>query len=70
MEGGGAAGVHIDYDDDEDEKELANMTEEQIEILNANFAAIYARDPELQSYLKGNVDKLTLLQKYQVLVHY
>ena len=28
MEGGGAAGVHIDYDDDEDEKELANMTEE------------------------------------------
>lgn len=53
MEGGGAAGVHIDYDDDDDEKELAQMTEEEIEILNANFAAIYARDPELQAMLKG-----------------
>ena len=70
MAGGGAAGLQIELEEDDDEKELAQMTEEEIEIINSNFAAIYARDAELRKMLPENINQLTLLQKYQILVHY
>lgn len=65
MAGGGAAGLQIELEDDEeDEKAIAEMKEEEIEILNAQFARIYAADPELRAALKDDVESLTLLQKY------
>lgn len=70
MAGGGADGLQIELEDEDedDEKALADMTEEDIEILNAQFAQIYARDPELKAALREDVDQLTLLQKYQILL--
>ena len=44
------------------------MKEDEIEILNAQFARIYAADPELRAALKEDVESLSLLQKYQILV--
>lgn len=64
-----AAELQIELEDD-DEKALAEMSEEDIELLNANFAQIYARDPELKAMLPEDISQLTLLQKYQILVHY
>jgi hypothetical protein len=60
MAGGGAAGLQIELEDEDDENVLANMTAEEIEILNQNFAAIYARDAELRSMLPENIDQLSL----------
>lgn len=37
------------------------MTEEEIEMLNAQFAQIYARDPELRSALREDVEQLSVL---------
>jgi hypothetical protein len=58
-----AAELQIELEDD-DEKALAEMSEEDIELLNANFAQIYARDPELKAMLPDDISQLTLLQKY------
>lgn len=70
MAGGGAAGLQIELEDEDYEKDLAQMTAEDRELLNANFAQIYARDPELRAMLPENIDQLTDEQKYQILVHY
>lgn len=70
MAGGGAAGLQIELEDDDEDKELQQMTEEEIEILNQNFAAIYERDPELQKMLPENINQLSLRQKYEILVYY
>lgn len=67
MAGGGAAGLQIELEEDD---EIEAMTEEEKEIINSNFAAIYARDPELRAMLPEKIDSLTLQQKYQILVHY
>jgi hypothetical protein len=49
-----AAELQIELEDD-DEKALAEMSEEDIELLNANFAQIYARDPELKAMLPDDI---------------
>lgn len=55
MAGGGAQGLQIELeDDDEDEKAIAEMTEDEIEILNSQFQQIYQSDPELRSALKDD----------------
>ena len=66
---GGAAGLQIELEDDEedDEKVIAEMTEEEMEAVESQFAKLYASDPELQNAL-GDINDLTLLQKYQILV--
>lgn len=70
MAGGGAAGLQIELEDEDYEKDLAQMNDEDRELLNANFAQIYARDPELRAMLPENIDQLSDEQKYQILVHY
>ena len=69
MQGGGAAGLQIELEDDDedDEKALMEMTEEEIQALEKQFALLYAAEPELQSAL-GELDQLSVLQKYQILV--
>lgn len=67
MAGGGAAGLQIELEEDDD---VEGMTEEEKEIINSNFAAIYARDAELRAMLPEKIETLTLQQKYQILVHY
>jgi hypothetical protein len=58
---GGAAGLQIELEDDEDdEKVVEEMTEEEIEVVEAQFAKLYAADPELQSAI-GEANSLTLL---------
>lgn len=37
------------------------MTEDEIEMLNAQFAQVYARDAELRAALREDVDQLTVL---------
>lgn len=65
---GGAAGLQIELEDDEeDEKAVLDMSEEEIAVVEAQFAKLYAADPELQSAI-GQASSLTLLQKYQILV--
>ena len=57
MQGGGAAGLQIELEDDDedDEKALMEMTEEEIGALEKQFALLYAAEPELQSAL-GELD--------------
>lgn len=59
---GGAAGLQIELEDDEedDEKAIAEMTEEEMEAVEAQFAKLYSADPELQNAL-GEINDLTLL---------
>ena len=66
---GGAAGLQIELEDDEeeDEKAVMEMSEEEIALVEAQFAKLYAADSQLQSAL-GQASELTLLQKYQILV--
>ena len=45
------------------------MTEEEIAVVEAQFAKLYAADPGLQSAI-GSASSLNLLQKYQILVQY
>ena len=45
------------------------MTDEELEIVETQFAKLYAADPELQSAL-GEITQLTIEQKYQILVQY
>lgn len=68
---GGAAGLQIELEDDEedDEKAVMEMSEEEMQAVEAQFAKLYAADPELQSAL-GEMDALTLVQKYQILMQY
>lgn len=68
---GGAAGLQIELEDDDedDEKAVMEMTEEEVQAVEAQFAKLYQTDPELQSAL-GEMENLTLLQKYQILVQY
>jgi len=49
MQGGGAAGLQIELEDDDedDEKALMEMTEEEIGALEKQFALLYAAEPEL-----------------------
>lgn len=47
---GGAAGLQIELEDDEEEdieKAVADMTEEELEMVETQFAKLYAADPEL-----------------------
>ena len=69
MQGGSAAGLQIELEDndEDDEKALMEMTEEDIQALEKQFALLYAAEPELQSAL-GELDQLSVLQKYQILV--
>ena len=69
MQGGGAAGhqIELEDNDEDDEKALMEMTEEDIQALEKQFALLYAAEPELQSAL-GELDQLSVLQKYQILV--
>lgn len=65
---GGAAGLQIELEDEEDdEKIVQEMSEEEIEQVETQFAKLYAADADLQSAL-GQIENLTLLQKYQILV--
>lgn len=66
---GGAAGLQIELEDDEeeDEKTVMEMTEEEIAMVEAQFAKLYAADSQLQSAL-GQASELTLLQKYQIII--
>ena len=69
---GGAAGLQIELEDDEEEdieKAVADMTEEELEMVETQFAKLYAADPELQGAL-GEITQLTIEQKYQILVQY
>lgn len=67
---GGAAGLLIELeDDDDDEKILESMSEEEVAVIEAQFAKLYSEDPELQSAI-GSIDNVTLVQKYQILVQY
>lgn len=67
---GGAAGLQIELEDEEDdEKVIAEMGEEDMKAVESQFAVLYAADSELQNAL-GQIDNLTLLQKYQILVQY
>ena len=57
----GAAGLQIEMDDDEEDlKALAEMSDEEIEMVEAQFAKLHAADPELQSAV-GSVNNLNLL---------
>jgi len=68
---GGAAGLQIeleDEDDDEiDEKALMEMSKEEVQAIESQFAKLYEHLPELQSAV-GNIANLSLVQKYQILV--
>ena len=67
---GGAAGIQIELEDDEDdEKALAEMSEEELAMVEMQFAKLYEADPELQSAI-GSISSLDILQKYQILVQY
>ena len=67
---GGAAGLQIELQDDEaDERAVLEMSEEEINALEEQFAKLYAADPELQSAL-GEIESLSVLQKYQILVQF
>jgi len=67
---GGAAGLLIELeDDDEDEKVLESMSEEELAVIEAQFAKLYQEDPELQQAI-GSINNVTLVQKYQILVQY
>lgn len=59
---GGAAGLQIELEDDDedDEKAIMDMTEEEVALVEAQFAKLYAADPELQSAI-GSISSLSLL---------
>ena len=57
----------MEDDDEVDEEALKDMSEEEVQALEAQFAKLYAADPDLQSAL-GSIQNLSLIQKYQVLV--
>lgn len=45
---GGAAGLQIELEDDEeDEKAVMDMSEEEVAMVEAQFLKLYAADPEL-----------------------
>ena len=62
MQGGGAAGLQIELEDDEedDEEAIKQMSEEEIQALEKQFALLYTSEPELQQAL-GELEDLTLL---------
>lgn len=45
------------------------MTQEEMEAVETQFEKLYNADPELQGAI-GQIDNLTLLNKYQILVQY
>ena len=62
---GGASGLQIELEDEEEEEKamLNEMTDEEIQAIEEQFEKLYAADPELQSAI-GSTSSLTLLQKY------
>lgn len=67
---GGVGALRGEADsDEEDLKALAEMTEEEMDVVEAQFAKLYAADPELQAAV-GSMNNLNLLQKYQILIQY
>lgn len=68
---GGAAGLQIELEDEDDEeideKALMEMSKEEIQAIETQFAKLYEHLPDLQSAV-GHVSNLSLLQKYQILV--
>lgn len=45
------------------------MSEEELAMVEVQFAKLYEADPELQSAI-GSISSLDILQKYQILVQY
>lgn len=67
---GGVSGLQIEHDEDDDDlKALAEMTEEEMDVVETQFAKLYSADPELQQAV-GSIANLNLLQKYQILIQY
>jgi len=68
---GGAAGLQIELEDEDDEeideKALMEMSKEEIEAIETQFVKLYENLPELQNAV-GNISNLSLVQKYQILV--
>ena len=63
MAGGGAAGLQIELEEDDeedDEEAIKQMSEEEIQALEKQFALLYTSEPELQQAL-GELEDLTLL---------
>ena len=63
MAGGGAAGLQIELEEDDeedDEEAIKQMSEEEIQALEKQFALLYNSEPELQHAL-GELEDLTLL---------
>lgn len=74
MDRGGAAGLEIqmegDEDDDIDEKALEEMSDEDKLMLEQQFEHLYKNDPRLKEALNAEPSELPLLTKYQVILQY
>ena len=74
MDRGGAAGLEIqmegDEDDDIDEKALEDMSDEDKLMLEQQFEHLYKNDPRLKEALNAEPSELPLLTKYQVILQY
>ena len=65
---GGAAGLQIELDDEDDElKAMQEMSQEELDMIEAQFGKLYAANPDLQSAL-GSLDSISIMQKYQILL--
>ena len=71
MQGGGAAGLQIMLEDDEedDEKAVLDMSEREIAAMEQQFAMLYEAEPELKAAF-GKLENISVLRKYQILVQY
>jgi len=74
MTGGGAAGLQIEMEEDDeeemDEASLEHMSAKDKRVLEEQFMALYERDPVLKQVLGADPTALSLFQKYQVLLQY
>lgn len=75
MQGGGAQGLQIELEGDEEEEEmdeqsLEQMSKEEKKQLEDQFMALYKQDPVLKQVLGSDPAGLSLFQKYQVMLQY
>lgn len=75
MQGGGAAGLQIELQEDEEEEEmdeetLDQMSEADKKALEEQFMTLYRQDPVLKQVLGKDPANLSLFQKYQVMLQY
>lgn len=74
MQGGGAAGLQIELQEEEeedmDEKALEAMPKAEKKALEEQFMALYKQDPMLKQVLGSDPSALSLYQKYQVMLQY